>query len=229
MDTAIDKVNDLIDDSVETMTDKVIEPVVEPQRQIFGTAEEQAIASRVANSSQEWASIDPYSIEDYGLSADPFKLPDPAKALQDNKEFQFRWIERRLDRMDEVKNRPVPFRWWPVNLMQPVGNLFKDFVDPTTGAVHLLDQMLVFKPWWMWVKEQEFKRKNAATKRDITALDGTEIGNVELLATKRRAGTKSSRLEIKGSDIQFTSEDDIDAINNKVDVEASNKEMDVEI
>jgi len=175
------------------------------------TPEEKAIFSRVASESMEWATIDPTATLDYSLADDPFKLPEPAIKLQKDKQFQFKWIERISTRLDEVKNKQVPFRWWPVNNMQPVGGLFKDFVDSSTGAVHLMDQMLVFKPWWMWEKEREIKNKIADTRGDLTSKNKQKpTDNIELAATIRKTGDPRQRPEITGNDIQFRGEAEID-------------------
>ena len=176
------------------------------------TPEEKAIFSRVASESMEWATIDPYATLDYSLAEDPFKLPEPALKLQKDKQFQFRWIERTSTRLDEVKNRQVPFRWWPVNNVQPVGGMFRDVVDSSTGAVHLMDQMLVFKPWWMWEKEKEIKQQIADTRGDLTSKNKqTPKDNIELAAVARKSGDPRQRPEITGSDIQFKGEAEIDA------------------
>ena len=174
------------------------------------TADEKAIFSRVASESQEWATIDPHATLDYALAEDPFKLPDAALKLEKNKEFKFKWISRKPERLDEVKNASIPFRWWPVNRMQPVAGAFDRNVDGTTGAVHLLDQMLVFKPWWMWQKEEDFQAKLADTRGDLTSKDGQEKNDLLLAAARRKEGEPKSRAEVAGNDIHFRGEADVD-------------------
>lgn len=196
-----------IDTGAEAPTPTEIDVIASPM-----TPEEKAIFSRVSSESMDWATIDPRATLDYSLAEDPFKLPGPALKLQRNKEFQFRWIERKSTRLDEVKNKQVPFRWWPVNNIQPVGGLFKEFVDSSTGAVHLMDQMLVFKPWWMWEKELEIKAQIADTRGDLTSKNKQKpTDNIEMAATIRKAGDPRQRPEISGSDIQFKGEAEIDA------------------
>jgi hypothetical protein len=173
------------------------------------TQEERAIFNRVASESREWATIDPYATEDYSLAEDPFKLPEQALKLQKDKQFQFRWITRTPERLDQVKGKPVPFRWWPVNNVQPVGGLFRNVVDGSTGAVHLMDQMLVFKPWWMWEQEKKLKDRQADMRGDLTERDNEEIGSLRLAASKRKASDPRSRVEVSGSDIQFKGEADV--------------------
>ncbi len=183
------------------------------------TPEEKAIYGRVMAESDEWKTITEESTNDYSFSRDPFELPEPAKKLRDNKEFAFRWITRKSERLDEVKNKQVPFRWWPVNLNQPVGMIFKPFLDPNNGCVSREDQMLVFKPWWMFEKELEFKRRLADSSDTSSRLESKDgetrrsgrDSEVEILAGKRKGmDNKQLRQEIKGSDIQFRGEEETD-------------------
>jgi hypothetical protein len=173
------------------------------------TPEEQAIFSRVSSESREWATIDPRATLDYSLAEDPFKLPEPALKLQKNKEFQFRWIKRSPERLDEVRNAPEIKRWWPVNSTQPVGKAFDKFIDSSTGAVHLLDQVLVFKPYWLWEKECDFKNRLANSRTDVTAKDNQEKNDLRFSASKRKLGESRTRAEVSGEDVQFRGEADV--------------------
>ena len=174
------------------------------------TSDEKAIASKVMAENRDWATIDPQATLDYSLAEDPFKLPEPAQKLQEKKEFAFRWYKRSPERVDEVMNFPVPRRWWPVNRMQPVGGLFDKHVDGSTGAVHLMDQMLFFKPWWMYEKQEYMKARLADTRGDLTSRDGQEKNDLRLAAARRKPGDPRTRTEISGSDIQFRGEADVD-------------------
>lgn len=96
--------------------------------------------------------------------------------------------------------------------MQPVGGMFKDFIDNSTGGVHLMDQILVYKPWWMWEKEQEIKHQIADTRGDLTSKNKqTPKDNIELAAVTRKPGEPRQRPEITGNDIQFAGEAEKDA------------------
>jgi hypothetical protein len=178
------------------------------------TPDERAIYSRVASESDDWKTITESDMEDYSLAEDPFKLPLPAQKLREEKKFAFRWITRNTVRLDQVKSRSVPFRWWPVNGVQPVANAFNAFVDGSTGAVQREDQMLVFKPWWMFEKELDYKRQLAdGNSADITAKNGapTKTGDLEFRAGKRVVEKGSPlREEVKGSDVQYEGEAEVD-------------------
>ena len=181
------------------------------------TPEEQAIFARVAQDNDDWRTISEEESVDYSLQNDPFEPPIPAKKLEQEKKFKFRWVTRSTARLDEVKNKPVPFRWWPVNLNQPVGLVFKPFIDPNNGCVSREDQMLMFKPWWMFEKERTYKQgladssfrsKTLESKNGETRRSGRD-SDVEIAAGKR-VGNIPLRQEIKGSDIQYGGESEAD-------------------
>ena len=179
------------------------------------TPEERAIFNRVSSEDHEWATIDPYATIDFdAMTQVPFKLPEPAQKLQDAKKFKFRWFERTPKRVDEVKNWSVPLRWWPVNGVQPEAGKFDRCVDGTTGAVHMDDQMLFFKPWWMWEREQEYQDRLAGNE-PLTAKDDTEKNDIRFAASRRKEGEKASRVEVSGNDIVFRGEADVDAENGR--------------
>ncbi len=201
------------------------------------TPEEQAIYGRVMAESDEWKTITEEETNDYSLSRDPFELPPPAAKLRQNKEFAFRWITRKSERLDEVKSKQVPFRWWPVNSLQPVGGLFKPFIDPNHGCVSREDQMLVFKPWWMFEKELEYKRDLASAydrSKSLESKDGEtrkagRDSDIDIAAGKRK-GTETHQLrqEIKGSDIQFRGEEEVDVSAGRSLPGASESDLTVE-
>jgi hypothetical protein len=177
------------------------------------TNDEQALANRVAGSSAEWQTINEREVEDFSLSEDPFKLPEPAKKLQDEKKFKFRWFSRNPQRVDEVKNFAKVRRWWVVNRVQPMVGAFDDFVDGSTGGIHCLDQLLFFKPWWLWEAEQKVDRRLAeADMGVIENKDGEDAGDLKWAAGKRKLHDKTmGRQEVAGSDIHFRGEADVDA------------------
>lgn len=189
---------------VKVQTDNAVSPM---------TPEEKAISSRIMSEAREWATVDPYATNDFSLSEDPFKLPEPALKLQNNKQFKFRWVHRTAERIDEVKNMQMPFRWWPVNSTQPEGKTFDRFIDSSTGGVHLLDQILVFKPWNFWEAEQKIQNRLNDSRGDLTEKDGQEKNDLRLAASKRKAGESRSRTEISGEDIEFRGEAEFDGGN----------------
>jgi hypothetical protein len=204
-------------DTAKAVENKVVETPVKqaevvPQANL--TEEERAIFQRVMSDSEGWKniSVDQYATNDFSLAEDPFKIPEPAKKLERDKQFKFKWITRSRERLDEVKNKSFPFAWWPVNNVQPVVGLFGKFVDGSTGGIHLLDQILVFKPWAMWMKEQEVKHRIADTKGDFLDKNNQEpIDNVRIAASSTKLGGPRKREHITGSDIQFEGEAERDA------------------
>jgi hypothetical protein len=219
----------------EKPLDKILAPEPEVAKESIVmpgnlTPEEQSIFSRVAQESEEWKTISEEESTDYSLQKDLFELPPPALKLEKNKEFAFRWITRKSSRMDEIKSKPIPFRWWPVNLNQPVGMVFKPFIDPNNGCVSREDQMLVFKPWWMFEKERAYKQKLADASdrsKSIESKDGQSKDNVEFVAGRRKDG-KPMRQEVQGSDIQFKGEEEVDAMTGRSYPMASESDLTVD-
>ncbi len=181
------------------------------------TPEEKAIFSRVQAESSEWQTISEDETIDYSLSRDPYPLPEPAKKLEKEKKFKFRWIVRDPARLDEVKSFEVPFKWWIVNSIQPIGSLFDTYLDPINRCVSCKEQMLVFKPWRMWEMQKKHKDMLANASAGIEAKDGerkksSRDTDVEIRAGKRKGTTDEPlRQEIRGSDIQFKGEAELDS------------------
>jgi hypothetical protein len=184
------------------------------------TPEEKAIYGRVISESEDWRTVSEEESVDYSLSRDPFEVPEPARKLEKNKEFKFRWVTRSSARLDEIKNKVAPFKWWVVNLNQPVGGVFKPWIDPNNGCVSREDQMLMFKPWAMFERERAYKDRLAEThdrSSRIESKDGEvrragRESEVNLMAGKRSGmEDKTLRQEIRGSDIQFRGEEEADA------------------
>jgi hypothetical protein len=133
------------------------------------TPEELAIAKRVGNEDDGWQTIGESDMNDFSMSEDPFRLPPPAQKAENEKKYAFRWIRRDPARLDEVKRKPVPMRWWIAN--RTTTPFLASYVDPILGCITNHDQMLVFKPWWMHEKEKEAKRELA------DALDQRRVDN----------------------------------------------------
>ena len=167
------------------------------------TPDEMAIFQRVKNESREWETITEESIDDYSLREDPFKLPDIIKAYQDRREFAFRWIARTTERLDEVRSASVPNKWWIVNA-ESFPDMIKE-LDPILGCVCKLDQMLVFKPWWMHAKRMEMVQEiTAAQDRagTLEAKNGISTDQAYFTAGKRSGDDPRQRSEeIRGGDI----------------------------
>ena len=137
------------------------------------TAEEQAIARRVmadSGSRGEWTQIK--EVINYEIGKDVFALPAPAKKKQDEKNYVYRWIERTPRRLDEVRNKEVPFKWWICNATNTP--YLKEFLDPVLGCVSREDQMLMFQPYWMKIKRDEILRRQNEGYRDLNARDGEQ-------------------------------------------------------
>ena len=217
------KKSSVLDQILAPEPDQKFEKPVEEAKVVPGpknlTPEELAIYGRVMAESDEWKTITEEESNDFSLSRDPFELPDPAKKLRDDKQFAFRWITRSSARLDEIRNKPIPFRWWVVNSNQPVGGLFKPFIDPNNGCVSREDQMLVFKPYWMFEKELDHKRRladawdqgSSLESKDGQKRKGGRDSDVEITAGKRKGtDTKQLRQEVKGSDVEFRGEEEVD-------------------
>lgn len=166
------------------------------------TAEEQAIAARVTSETMDWQTITEEDVEDYSLSKDPFELPPPAMEKQEKKEFFFRWITRSQQRLDEMRSKQAPFRYWICNSTNTP--FLKGYFDPVLGCVAREDQMLVFKPYWMHVKERLHKEglaKALDQAGDITAKHGQSDGGYEWKAGIRSIEGGQIGSEIRGSDV----------------------------
>jgi hypothetical protein len=118
------------------------------------SSDELAIAQRVNAVTDDFKFIKESEVDDYALAEDPMKLPDEAKKRQDAKQYAFRWISRTAERMDEMRNKDIPFRWWVCNAT--TAPFLEGSFDPVYGCVCKLDQMLVMKPWNMYQAERRF-------------------------------------------------------------------------
>lgn len=173
-----------------------------PKKPTTLTPEEMAIFQRVKNEARDWETITEESVDDYSLRADPFKLPDDVKCFETEKEFKFRWVERKSERLDEVRSAEVPNKWWIVNAESFSG--LESLFDPILGCVSRLDQMLVFKPWWM--HEKRMKMVESLTEaQDRTGTLEAKDGMVKdgaLYTAGKRSGEdpRPMHQEIKAGD-----------------------------
>lgn len=168
------------------------------------TAEESAIAARVAaDNAKEWETIGEDSAIDYSLGRWIFELPEPAQKMVEEKRFAFRWVKRVASRIDEIRSKQAPFRWWICNRANTP--FLSAFVDPVLGGVIREDQILVFQPYWMSVKRQEIKNRVSGDRtQDITRLHGEGKDGVNFVAGKRRLGDSEVgqfRQEMKTGDV----------------------------
>ena len=189
------------------------------------TPDEKALASRISGPSNDWQTINERDVLDFSLSEDPFKLPPPALKLEAEKKFKFRWFSRSPQRADEVKSFAKVRRWWVVNGVQPVGGLFDEFIDSTTGGIHLHDQLLFFKPWWLWKAEEKVEASLADSQVKLEDKDETEKNDYRLVASKSEIGGKAGRERIVGSDVVFPSEDEVDRELGKTVQPVSEKDL----
>jgi len=129
-------------------TEKITEEVKAQMSNM--TPEQVAIAQRAAAESDDWKTITEADMEDFSLMENPFKLPPPAQKMVDEKKFKFRWAECKPQRIDYLRNLPVPQKWWVCNRDQTP--FLKEYVDPVVGAIIKNEQILLFQPYWMYEK-----------------------------------------------------------------------------
>lgn len=166
------------------------------------TPEEMAIFQRIKNEADDWKTITEESVDDYSLMEDPFKLPDQVREFEVKKQFKFRWIERKSERLDEIRSAKVPNKWWIVNV--DTFPTLESLCDPILGCISRQDQMLVFKPWWMHEKRMQLLDElNAAQDRTGTleGKDGETREGVQFIAGKQSPDDpKPLRGSIKAGD-----------------------------
>lgn len=195
--------------------DETIKTPAEPAASVAAptlTPEEHAIYQRVMAESDEWRTLSEGDMEEFSLSESIFKLPPEAIAKERLKEMKFRWITRSRERVDQIRAKPVPLKWYICNRSQTP--FLSKYVDPTTGSVNREDQMLVFKPWWMWERELAIKRDLADSRDrsgDIKSRDGVSRSGVHMSAGVRDIDSQEKfRAEISGDDIVMGDEAAID-------------------
>lgn len=111
------------------------------------TPEESAIFQRVQAEDDNWKTITEGDVEDFSLMQYPFQLPPEAQKMLDEKKFAFRYAEMKPARIDMLRNAPIPLKWWICNATTMPK--LKKYCDPIHGGIQELDQLLMFKPFWM--------------------------------------------------------------------------------
>lgn len=164
--------------TVKVETPKIEELQTQPETRAHLTAEEAALKAIIQKEDDSWLGLTDADIEDFSLSNDPYPLPKECTSRLG--EFAFRYCERNPKRVQELKSMPGPQRWWIANAV----NLpwLSHLCDSIDGAIHMRDQMLMFKPRWMMDKvkalstasdDAKFRSKNPAERK------GERDGNFE--------------------------------------------------
>ena len=123
------------------------------------TPEESAIFQRVQGETSDWKTITEGDIEDFSLAQYPFQLKPEAQKLLNEKKFAFRFAEMKPANLDILRNAPVPLKWWICNATtMPT---LRKYCDPIHGGIQELDQILMFKPYWMHKKVLDAKKELA--------------------------------------------------------------------
>lgn len=144
------------------------------------TAEERAIAERVAQQDTSWMTIRESDMEDFSLMADPMELPPPAKKAQNERRYAFHWAQLTPARIDQLTKMAAPPMRWALCTRTTFPEL-SPFINDAYGCVTKADCALVFKPWSHHARVMEAKhalnkayedgsgieaRKNAIATRD---------------------------------------------------------------
>ena len=164
------------------------------------TQEEAALFERIKAEGQtgkEWERVTEDDALDFTLAQDPFKLPDFAQKLQDQMEYAFRWIERKKERVDEIRSMSIPQKWWIVNASTMPGCV--DDLDPILGAVCIYDQLLVFKPYWMYMKEKQMEE----------AIMEDKAKGGELASKHKQAIDETGSEFLAGKEVKISGKDDV--------------------
>lgn len=181
------------------------EPIEAPQNTAAMTPEEQAIFNRVATENTDFEDIRADHTYSFSWADDPFRLPPPAQKMRDEKRYAFRWITRNPARVDQIRSKPDPFRWWICN--RTTTPFLADHVDGIVGGVIREDQILVFKPWHLYEAEKNYKRELADARdasHDLRRRDGETRSGVQMRAGERSLENPDEmRMEVKGSDIVY--------------------------
>lgn len=163
------------------------------------TQEEAAIFERIKAEGQdkEWERVTEEDAHDFTLAQDPMKLPEFAEKLSNLKEFAFRWIERKKERVDEIRSMAIPQKWWIVNASTMPDSVSD--LDPVLGCICKLDQLLVFKPYWMYAKEKQMEERESEQKASAGEL-----------ASKHHVTVDESGSEfLAGKDYKISGKDDV--------------------
>ena len=141
------------------------------------TAEEAALASVAQSENVEWLGLTDADIEDYSLSQDPYPLPKEAKELQDRKVKTFRWCERKIERVNELRNAPRPWKWWIANATT-CPELSKH-CDTITGGIHMRDQILLVKSYSDAQRVKAYKDELVESQQNALDLSKRRNGRFE--------------------------------------------------
>lgn len=110
------------------------------------TADERAIADRVASQDTSWMTITEGDMNDFSLMADPMELPPPAKKAQAEKRFAFHWAVLNPTRIDQLTKLSNPPQRWALCTRSTFPEL-APYMNDVLGCVTKQDCALLFKPW----------------------------------------------------------------------------------
>ena len=170
------------------------------------TSEEAAIFERVKAETKNWTGVTEADIEDFSLMEDPFKLPPEAQKKRDKKELAFRWAEMKPQRIDELRNMPIPAKWWVAN--RTTTPFLEYLVDPIHGGIQRLDQILMVKPYWMHEAYQNKKMELAEIKDtagDVEKRHGIKEEWGEWISDERAKVGKSDEVMADEADFDTSS------------------------
>jgi len=182
------------------------------------TPDEQAIAARVSAETEDWRTLTEGDMEIFSLGDDPFLPPPEAMAKEQARELKFRWVERNTRRLDQVRNMRVPLKWWVCNSTNTP--FLARHLDPVTGSVNREDQILVFKPWWMWEAQKAVKKDMAdglTRSGVVTSKDKSRDGVSMESGVRSIEGKSLGRIEVSGGDVQMPSDPAVQAMIDQAD------------
>lgn len=137
------------------------------------TPEEKGIFERVSRQDTDWFTLTEADLNDFSLSVNPLDLKDSypeAWKLQVEKQYAFRWCERKPSRADELTRSISPPMRWAIVTRTTLPQM-EQYVDPVLGCVAQLDQMLLFKPWSHHEMVIRAKRELADAKANAGKMD----------------------------------------------------------
>ena len=146
---------------------KETEPISSPSL----TPDERAIVQRTLNQDTDWHTIREDELTDFRLSDDPFRLPDIALKMQNDKKYAFRWCERTVERIDELTRTAPVYKRWTLATRSTLPQLAND-VDSILGCVCRGDQALLFRPWHLHEFERNMKIELAEAKYKASSMEG---------------------------------------------------------
>ena len=120
------------------------------------TAEERAIADRVATQNTDWFTITEADMEDFSLMSDPMQLPPPAQQAQKERRYAFHWAELKPQRIDQMTKMAIPPNRWAL-CTRTTTPWLSDYINDAYGCVTKHDCALLFKPWAHHARVMEAK------------------------------------------------------------------------